>query len=162
MPIVVTCPSCSATLKAPDTAAGKRVKCPKCTSPIDVPAAAAAPAPPIVEAEFTDEPLPPPARAEAPPHREDYGDAVVPPPGQISRQTVGLVAVLGPGALGIHKFILGKTTPGLIMLIVSLLCFPVGGFAVMWVIALIEGIKFLRMSDAEFYDTYVAGDKAWL
>ena len=52
MPIVVTCPSCSATLRAPDAAAGKRVKCSKCTSTIEVPADDL---PPVLEEDFTDE-----------------------------------------------------------------------------------------------------------
>jgi hypothetical protein len=48
MPITVSCPSCNTTLKAPDAAAGRKVKCPKCATPFDVPATAAvtAPAPP--------------------------------------------------------------------------------------------------------------------
>jgi len=55
MPIVVTCPGCSATLKAPDTAAGKKVKCPKCTSAIPVPAAEE---PPVMEEEAFEEEAP--------------------------------------------------------------------------------------------------------
>ncbi len=160
MPIVVTCPSCATTLKAPDAAAGKKVKCPKCTSTIAVPAAAAPPEE-IVE-EFIDEPPPAPARrreAEVAAPR----DFAPPPPEWVSnRQTVALVALIIPiGALGIHKFILGKTTPGFIMLLVTL--FGCGiGYLVMLVIAIMEGIKYMKMSDAEFYDTYVVGDKAWM
>ncbi len=52
MPIVVTCPSCSATLKAPDNAAGRKLKCPKCTSVIEVPAAAP---PPVVQEEIVED-----------------------------------------------------------------------------------------------------------
>lgn len=44
MPIRVACPSCAATLTAPDTAAGKTVKCPKCQSPMSLPAAEPLPA----------------------------------------------------------------------------------------------------------------------
>ena len=39
MPIPVTCPGCSAKMKAPDGAAGKKIKCPKCQEAITVPAA---------------------------------------------------------------------------------------------------------------------------
>ncbi len=39
MPIPVTCPHCHATLKAPESAAGRKVKCPKCSQPMFVPAA---------------------------------------------------------------------------------------------------------------------------
>lgn len=55
MSIAVAC-ACGAKLKAPDTAAGKRVKCPKCGDPIAVPAAE-------VEYEMVeDAPPPTPAR----------------------------------------------------------------------------------------------------
>jgi len=37
MAISVTCPSCNRNLKAPQQAAGKRVKCPQCGKPITVP-----------------------------------------------------------------------------------------------------------------------------
>jgi predicted Zn finger-like uncharacterized protein len=36
MPITVTCPSCHTSLKAPDEAAGRKVKCPKCATPFAV------------------------------------------------------------------------------------------------------------------------------
>ncbi|MFO0927262.1 MAG: NINE protein [Gemmataceae bacterium] len=42
------------------------------------------------------------------------------------------------GALGIHKFILGMTTPGLIMLLVSILTCGLGALP-MGIIGLIEG-----------------------
>jgi Protein of unknown function (DUF1559) len=43
MAINVTCSSCSATLRAPDTAAGKRIKCPKCSAVTAVPNQSAPP-----------------------------------------------------------------------------------------------------------------------
>jgi hypothetical protein len=163
MPIVVTCPSCSTALKAPDTAAGKRFKCPKCSSAIEVPADAA----PEAEEEYADEPAPAPARKGEVRRREERAPASAPPPSDwvSNRQTVGLVALMGlAGAVGAHKFILGKNTAGYIMLGVTLVGSACGGLGmlVMLVIAIIEGIKYLRMTDAEFYETYVAGDKAWL
>jgi TM2 domain-containing membrane protein YozV len=163
MPIVVTCPSCSTALKAPDTAAGKRFKCPKCSSAIEVPADAA----PEAEEAFADEPAPAPARKGEVRRREERAPAPPPPADWVSnRTTVGLVALLSPaGAVGAHKFILGKNTAGWIMLAVSVVgMFCTGGlaFIAMQVISTIEGIKYLRMTDAEFYETYVAGDKAWL
>ncbi|MCS7044757.1 MAG: hypothetical protein NZO58_00220 [Gemmataceae bacterium] len=42
MPIVVTCTGCGASIKAPDDAAGKKVKCPKCTTVLPVPESVAA------------------------------------------------------------------------------------------------------------------------
>ena len=74
----------------------------------------------------------------------------------------GVLALMS--AVGTHKFILGKNTAGYIMLAVTLVGWFCAGLGplVMMVIAIIEGIKYLKMSDAEFYETYVAGDKAWL
>lgn len=64
------------------------------------------------------------------------------------------------GAFGIHKFILGYTTEGLIMLLVSVLTCGFGGF-VMGIIGLIEGIIYLTKTDSEFIDTYVSHKKGW-
>ena len=66
--------------------------------------------------------------------------------------------LLGP--LGIHKFILGYTGAGLIMLLLSLLsCFML--WPVMHLIGLIEGIIYLTKSDEEFVRVYVDARKEW-
>jgi TM2 domain-containing membrane protein YozV len=70
-----------------------------------------------------------------------------------------VVAIL-IGHLGIHKFMLGMTTPGLIMLLVSLLTCGVGAL-VMWVIGIVEGVIYLTKTDDEFYDLYVVQKKEW-
>ncbi|MEO0455482.1 MAG: TM2 domain-containing protein [Cyanobacteria bacterium P01_A01_bin.114] len=64
------------------------------------------------------------------------------------------------GALGVHKFILGYTTEGIIMLLVSVLSC---GFLspVIGVIGLIEGIMYLVKTDDEFVSTYINGKKGW-
>lgn len=64
------------------------------------------------------------------------------------------------GSLGIHKFYLGYTKSGVIMLLVSLLTFGIGA-AVMEVIGIIEGIIYLTKTDQEFYQTYEAQQKEW-
>jgi TM2 domain-containing membrane protein YozV/cold shock CspA family protein len=66
------------------------------------------------------------------------------------------------GVLGIHKFYLGKTTAGVIML----LCGTIGWILVLpgvvvAVIAFIEFIIYLVKPDAEFHRDYVAGNKSW-
>ena len=64
------------------------------------------------------------------------------------------------GGLGIHKFILGFNTAGLIMLLSTLLTCGLAG-PVFHVIGLIEGILYLTKSDEEFYRVYIAGKKEW-
>lgn len=64
------------------------------------------------------------------------------------------------GSLGVHKFILGYTGAGLIMLLVTLLtCFVAS--PIMHLIGLIEGIIYLTKSDADFVKTYVEGRREW-
>jgi TM2 domain-containing membrane protein YozV len=64
------------------------------------------------------------------------------------------------GSLGIHKFILGYTSAGLIMLLVSLLsCFALA--PIIHLIGLIEGIIYLCKSDDEFVRIYVDNRREW-
>ena len=90
--------------------------------------------------------------------RDDYGDR------EIQREAgnkvaAGICGIL-IGALGIHKFILGMTTPGLIMLLVSILTCGIGA-PVMGIIGLIEGIIYLTKSDEDFVQEYVINKKQW-
>jgi TM2 domain-containing membrane protein YozV len=78
---------------------------------------------------------------------------------ECNKVAAGLLGIL-LGYLGIHKFILGYTTEGVIMLLVSLLTCGFGA-PVMWVIGLVEGITYLTMSDEDFIRTYVEGRKGW-
>jgi TM2 domain-containing membrane protein YozV len=64
------------------------------------------------------------------------------------------------GAFGVHKFILGYTGAGLIMLLVTLLtCFI--AYPVMHLLGLIEGIIYLAKTDEEFVRNYVDQRKEW-
>ncbi|MBL4702815.1 MAG: NINE protein [Phycisphaeraceae bacterium] len=71
----------------------------------------------------------------------------------------GILGIL-LGGLGIHKFILGYTKEGIIMLLVTVLTLGIGGF-ITGIIGLIEGIIYLTKSDDEFVSTYVTGRKGW-
>ncbi|KAM3094312.1 TM2 domain-containing protein [Phormidesmis sp. 146-12] len=73
--------------------------------------------------------------------------------------TAGICGIL-IGALGIHKFILGYKTEGLIMLLVSVLTIGIAS-PIMGIIGLIEGIIYLTKSDDEFISTYISGKKGW-
>ena len=64
------------------------------------------------------------------------------------------------GALGIHKFILGYTKQGVIMLVLTIITFGILG-GLMGLIGLIEGIIYLTKSDEEFVETYQNNIKAW-
>lgn len=71
----------------------------------------------------------------------------------------GLCAIF-IGSFGIHKFVLGYTTAGLIMLLVTLLTCGLGA-VVMSVIGIVEGVLYLTKSDAEFYEVYMLQRKEW-
>lgn len=73
------------------------------------------------------------------------------------------------GGLGIHKFILGLNTAGIIMLVVwisgfvSGMCLfvPILASAAMNIIGFVEGILYLTKSDEDFYQTYAIQKKEW-
>jgi TM2 domain-containing membrane protein YozV len=75
------------------------------------------------------------------------------------KMAAGICGIL-LGSLGIHKFILGLTTPGVIMLLVSLLTCGIA-YPIMHIIGLIEGIMYLMKSDEEFYQLYAVEKKGW-
>jgi TM2 domain-containing membrane protein YozV len=87
----------------------------------------------------------------------------LPPPSLADRASkkvaAGICGIL-LGSLGIHKFILGYTTAGLIMLLCTLLTCGLAGVA-FYIIGLIEGIIYLTKSDEEFVRIYVDGRKEW-
>ena len=83
-----------------------------------------------------------------------------------NKTAAGLLAIF-LGGLGIHKFYLGYTGPGIIFLLVNTV-----GFLVTWillfmpnivlgVIAFVEGIIYLTKTDEEFEQTYVANRRSW-
>lgn len=79
--------------------------------------------------------------------------------GADKKMVAGILAIL-LGSLGVHKFILGYTTEGVIMLLVSVL--SCGILAVIpSVIGIVEGIMYLTKSDEEFVRTYIQSKKGW-
>ncbi len=181
MTAIEDCPKCVASLQVPDEQVGGRVECPECghwftaralsgSSPVD-----------LVEPAEPDRP-----RSQlkgrkrfcpdcgAPADRGDrrclecgapltrIQDADLREAGS-KKLTAGICAILLSG-FGVHKFILGYTTAGIIMLLVTVL----GGFVtcgttsvIMSIIGIIEGIIYLTKSDEDFYDTYIANKKEW-
>ncbi len=82
---------------------------------------------------------------------------------QKDKKTIAGILGILLGGLGIHKFILGYTVEGVIMLVVGLVGLLACGLPTMAVaiIGLIEGIIYLTKSDDEFVATYVVGRKGW-
>ena len=71
----------------------------------------------------------------------------------------GILAIIF-GALGIHKFILGYTKEGIIMLVISIISFGLLS-PLMGLIGFVEGIIYLTKSDDEFYKIYQINKKTW-
>ena len=67
----------------------------------------------------------------------------------------GILGIL-LGGLGIHKFYLGYTTPGIIQLVLGIVACGAAG-----IVGLVEGIIYLTKSDEDFYQTYQVGKKEW-
>ena len=79
--------------------------------------------------------------------------------GADKKLVAGILAIIA-GSLGVHKFVLGYTTEGVIMLLVTVLTCGIAGIA-MSIIGIIEGIMYLTKSDEEFVRTYIQGQKGW-
>lgn len=78
----------------------------------------------------------------------------------LARKVAAGVCGIVLGAFGVHKFILGYTRTGLMMLLVTILtCFL--AFPVMHVIGIIEGVLYLVKTEDQFYRDYVAGRRNW-
>ncbi len=71
----------------------------------------------------------------------------------------GILGIL-LGALGVHKFVLGYTKEGLIMLLVTVLTVGLGA-GIVGIIGLIEGILYLTRSDEDFVKIYGEGRRGW-
>ena len=80
-------------------------------------------------------------------------------PGAERKVAAGVCGIL-LGGLGVHKFILGYTMEGLIMLLVSILSCGILG-VVTSIVGLIEGIIYLAMPDDKFVETYITNKKGW-
>ena len=80
-------------------------------------------------------------------------------PGADKKLAAGLCGIF-LGYFGIHKFILGYTNEGIIMLAVSLLTCGFGA-AILSIVGLIEGIIYLTKSDEQFVNEYITNKKPW-
>ncbi|SFU68790.1 TM2 domain-containing membrane protein YozV [Pustulibacterium marinum] len=81
---------------------------------------------------------------------------IVNQPTENKKIIAGIMGILF-GVFGIHKFILGYTKEGIILLLVSLITCGTAGS----IIGLIEGIVYLTKTDEEFYRIYQVGKRPW-
>jgi len=75
----------------------------------------------------------------------------------------GILAIIF-GSFGVHKFILGYTKEGVIMLLATFVLGILSFGLLVWLVGLIgiiEGIIYLTKSDEEFYQTYQVNKKSW-
>jgi TM2 domain-containing membrane protein YozV len=80
-------------------------------------------------------------------------------PGAEKKVAAGVTGIL-LGALGVHKFVLGYTKQGLILLGITIITFGFGS-ALTGLIGVIEGIVYLTKSDEDFVATYVTLRRVW-
>lgn len=83
-------------------------------------------------------------------------------PGAEKKILVGILGII-LGGLGVHKFILGYTTEGIIMAAIYVAGFFLCGIPslLIHVVGIVEGIMYLTKSDEEFVQTYIRNKKAW-
>jgi TM2 domain-containing membrane protein YozV len=79
--------------------------------------------------------------------------------GADKKLAAGILGIL-LGGLGIHKFVLGYKTEGLIMLLGTILTCGIASM-VFTPIGLVEGILYLVKSDEEFVRTYIQNKRGW-
>ena len=60
------------------------------------------------------------------------------------------------GGFGVHKFILGYTTEGIIQIVITFVTCGMGS-----IVGLVEGIIYLTKSDEDFVRTYIQNKKGW-
>ena len=77
------------------------------------------------------------------------------PPGADKKIAAGICGIL-LGGLGVHKFILGYTSQGIIQIVITVCTCGFGSL-----IGLIEGIIYLTKSDEDFSRTYVQNKRGW-
>jgi TM2 domain-containing membrane protein YozV len=107
--------------------------------------------------EFAADLKPPPVSASAPPTITAPLPAADP---RASNKIPASICGILLGGFGVHKFILGYTGAGLVMLLVTLLTCGLA-YPLMHLIGLIEGIIYLCKPDEEFVRVYVDGKKEW-
>jgi TM2 domain-containing membrane protein YozV len=82
-------------------------------------------------------------------------------PTPVNKRHLAIILAFLLGTAGVHKFYLGYTKEGLIMLAVAVLTNKIGGNYFMFIIGIIEGIIYIRKSDKQFTKTYITNKRGW-
>jgi len=90
----------------------------------------------------------------------DENGNVIPKNNEESKRIIAGVIGILIGAFGVHKFVLGYTTQGIIMLAITIVTCGIGA-GITGLIGLIEGIIYLTKTDEEFIYTYQINKKEW-
>jgi len=92
----------------------------------------------------------------------DENGNIIPKNNEDSKRVIAGVLAIVLGPFGVHKFILGYTTQGIILLAVTITIVTCGiGATVTSIIGLIEGVIYLTKSDEEFIQMYQTNKKEW-
>lgn len=90
---------------------------------------------------------------------DENGNAIPKSSEDSKRVIAGILAIL-MGPFGVHKFVLGYTNQGIIILALTFIsCFTLTPITAL--IGLIEGIIYLTKSDEEFVYMYQTNKKEW-
>ena len=90
----------------------------------------------------------------------DENGNTIPKSSQDSKRVIAGILGILMGAFGVHKFVLGYTNQGIIILALTLVsCFTL--IPITALIGLIEGIIYLTKSDEEFVYMYQTNKKEW-
>lgn len=117
---------------------------------------------------MTPDPFGTPSTAPAPANSLTLADAAS------KKVAAGILGIL-LGALGVHKFVLGYTRAGVIMVVITVagwcgfaglawifVGIPcIGAPALMSIFGIIEGIIYLTKTDQQFLETYMVGKREW-
>jgi TM2 domain-containing membrane protein YozV len=91
---------------------------------------------------------------------KDFKDMTSGSSGDASKKVAAGICGILLGAFGVHKFVLGYTTEGIILLAVTFLTCGLGAM-VTSVIGIAEGVIYLTKTDDEFVSTYITSKKGW-
>jgi TM2 domain-containing membrane protein YozV len=158
------CPICRQSIVVGTLAAGTTISCPQCRRMLQVPQPGG---------DFAAVPQTDGFVGSAQPY--GFAGAATMTPAQmeyhsfVSRKLAAGLCGIFFGEFGVHKFVLGFSQAGVVMLVVTVLCgitfpcfvIPILAVFAMKIIGFIEGIMYLSKSDADFYQAYAIDRRDW-